>query len=381
MFEINITTEELAARKKRFDTMRAFGEPDRQPMICFVDIFQYLRMKRIECEDYMNDPKLHLDCHFGFQKMLLEQFATDQFSINIGIDMFVVHIANAFGAPIRYIEGSLPWSDHWLHDEKDLLTLEKLDIANNGLFRQEKDFRKYALEHIRDYPVLLADGNVVYPLENMKNPPFACDGVFSIAQMIMGMDELYIACIERPEFVHKLIGIITEKYIEHWKDIAREFGVKDAGELFLADDSAVYMSTDMFAEFSVPYMKRVRETFPDSKCMFHLCDTLPDYVEVFAKEVRIDGYSGFKPNKNMTVYDCYKPVSDRFGNKMWIYPDTDPCIVDSATPEQVYDEVIDILRAFDGSRGVLVSFSTWSAEKSRAGMQACIDYTNNRAGR
>lgn len=374
---INVTTEELNIRKERVMKAHRFEETDRRPLICYVDIYQYLRMIGVECEDYMSDPKLHLEIQLNFQKFLLDEFETDQYSINPGVDLFVVRLANAFGSDIKYIKGSLPWAYEWVEDEKDLLALEKIDVTNNGLFLREKEYRKYALDNAKKYPVELADGNVVYPLESMKMPRFDCDGIFSIAQLIMGMEKLMIACFERPDFVHKLLDIITNKYIEHWHNLVETFDVKEVQEIVLADDTASFLNPDMFEEFSVPYMKRIRDTFPNARAMQHYCKVVPQHVEIMVRKVGIDGFTGFKPNKGInSIRESFKPVNDLFANKILLYPDTDPCIVETASSDEVYKEVMDILETFEGTKGVVISFSTWSPEKSQAGMKACRDFAN-----
>ncbi len=375
MIKINITTDELAKRKMRVEKASNFEKADRPIMICYVDIFQYLIKHGIECEDYLTDPEVHFKAQLDFQKELLENFSTDQYSINPTIDMFVTRLANAFGCDIEFVKGSLPCTHKWVKDEKDLIKLDKMDVCNNGLFLIEKEFRKYALENAKKYPVELADGNVVYPLESMKTPKFDCDGIVSIAQLVMGMEEFFIACHDRPEFVHKLLDIITNKYVEHWADLVKEFDVTEVKELILADDTATFLNLEMFEEFCIPYMKRVRSVFPEAKAMLHFCMAVPEYVELFRREIPINAYTGFKPKSGIhSVKKSFEPVNELLGNKILLYPDTDPCIVETATCEEVYNEVIDILEVFKDTRGVIISFSTWSAEKSRAGMQACVDF-------
>jgi uroporphyrinogen-III decarboxylase len=375
MIKINISTDELAMRKIRVDKANNFEKTDRPVLLCYVDIFQYLRKHGIECEDYLTSPEIHIKAQLDFQKELLENFSTDQYSINPTIDMFVTRLANAFGCDIEFIRGSLPCTRQWVKDENDLLKLEKMDVCNNGLFLAEKDFRKYALDNAKKYPVELADGNVVYPLESMKTPKFDCEGIVSTAQLLMGMEEFFIACYDRPEFVHKLLDIITNKYIEHWADLVKEFNVSEVKELILADDTATFLNFEMFEEFCIPYMKRVRNTFPEAKAMLHFCMAVPEYVDLFGKEIPINAYTGFKPRSGIhSIKKSYEPVNKLLGNKILLYPDTDPCIVETATCDEVYNEVIDILEVFKDTKGVIVSFSTWSAEKSKAGMKACEDF-------
>lgn len=373
--KVNITTDELRKRQKRLDTMRAFQQPDRVPMMSYVDIFQYLAREKIECEDYLNDVQLHLNVHMGYQKMLLEEYATDQSSFNPGLDFFVNSAAQAFGGEIEYIPGSLPFVKPWIHDEKDLLKLEKLDVKNNGFFQKEKEWRTYAYDHRKEYAVEFADGNIIYPMENMIHQGgVGCCGIFSTAQMIMSMDELFIAAIEDPDFVHRLLEIITQKYIERWEDLCSFFGAPSAESMYITDDTAVYLSPEMFSEFCVPYMKRLRETFPQANTSFHLCDTAFPYLDIFADQVKIDGFVGFKPSKNKSVRETFLPVAQKYGGKIRLEPDTDPCMVNSKSLAEVYDEVWEILSTFENCPGLMLSFSTWSPEKSFVGRKACEDF-------
>jgi len=39
---------------------------------------------------------------------------------------------------------------------------------------------------------------------------FTNNDPFSTAQMLMGMDGLFLACCDRPKFVHKLLALLTK---------------------------------------------------------------------------------------------------------------------------------------------------------------------------
>ena len=374
--KIAVSTAELGRRKERIDNVNSFKPNDRPAFMCFMDAFQYLNNIGMECEDYMADPHIHFTAQLEFQKFVLENFATDQFSVDPVIDLMSVKTASAFGSEVRYIKGGLPWAEHWIESERDILALDKLDVANNGLFLREKEFKRYAIENAEKYPVEFADGNVVYPLERLRAPSFSTEGPFSILQMIMGMEPLFMACYDKPEFVHKLLDVITEKQILHWQSIEREFGKPAEGDMVgIADDTAAFLNADMFEEFCVPYLKRVRNTFPETNATLHFCKTVPHYVALLMKEFPISRYLGFKPDGGIKgIYDSFKPVNDLLGNKILLYPDPDPCNIGSATAEEVYEAVRDILRSFEGSNGVCVCFSTWEAEKSHIGMKVCEDF-------
>jgi len=160
--------------------------------------------------------------------------------------------AEAFGAKIRFTKDEVPAVIGQLIDgaqAAEALEVPALDKGRAALFA---DAMKLAKEYIPDKPVLAG-----------------AIGPYSLAGRLMDVTEIFYACFDEPETVHKVLEKATEYIIEYCKS----FRAAGTDGVVLAEPLAGLLNPEMAEEFSNPYVVKIldavqTEEFP---VIYHNC--------------------------------------------------------------------------------------------------------------
>ncbi len=165
--------------------------------------------------------------------------------------------AEAFGSTIRYSDSEVPTVTGAL--VQDIEDAQALAVPPVGKARTGfcVDAIAQAARLVTDRPLLAG-----------------AIGPFSLAGRLMDMTEIMVLCYTEPETVHLVLEKATQFLLEY---IA---ALRDAGAngIVLAEPAAGLLSPALIAEFSSPYVRRLREALDSDDFLFlyHNCgNTIP----------------------------------------------------------------------------------------------------------
>ena len=227
VIEIQVPIEEIAAREERVTKTKRFDTPDRVAVIPAIN-YRYLLPKiGVGFRDYYSDPEVMLRSQIFGQKWLMENIRTDAHSITgawVGgwTDFQNATEASAMGCEVVFPEDDIPvvHEEGWVKTEKDLRRLEQMDTIHHGLNGRQIEFRQAMMRIADKYPVRFQGGPIFYPGANPAMT-HTSNGPFTNAAYLMGTTQVFLAILERPDFVRELLHIITEKTVA-WLDFCWE---------------------------------------------------------------------------------------------------------------------------------------------------------------
>ncbi|MBO7296854.1 MAG: hypothetical protein J6V39_06305, partial [Clostridia bacterium] len=133
---------------------------------------------------------------------------------------------------------------------------------HRGLGEKVFAFGEYAAELLAKYPKVQKYAVMYHP--DLQGP-------LDICELLWG-SELFYAMYDEPELVHGMLTLITDTYtvfMKKWQemfppepDMNPHWGnIFHRGTILLRCDSAMNVSPNFYSEFSVPYDKRLLDTF------------------------------------------------------------------------------------------------------------------------
>lgn len=176
--------------------------------------------------------------------------------------------AEAFGAEVLYSPDEIPALHQALIEDEE--QAEALRIPEIGAGRTGECIRgiRIASERITDRPVF---AGIIGP--------------YSLAGRLLDMTEIMILCRIDPGMVVTVLEKAT-RFLIRYAAALKEAG---ANGIVMAEPAAGLLSPELIAEFSNPYVERVRAAVEDEHCLFlyHNCgNTVPLAEEMEALPVR-----------------------------------------------------------------------------------------------
>ncbi|MBS1253831.1 MAG: Uroporphyrinogen decarboxylase [Anaerolineales bacterium] len=351
VIEIDVTIEELAARKERIEKAQRFEEPDRVPVLPAINYRFLLPQIDVSFRDYYNDPETMLRSQILAQKWLMENIKTDQHAITgawVGgwTDFQNASEPSAMGCEVVFPEDDIVWvNSHWVKNDKDLRKLEKMDVIRNGLHGRAIRFRAEMMKVAEKCPVRFLGGPIFYPGEN---PVFThtSDGPFTNAGDLMGQTELFVALYERPDSVKALLQIITDKTIEYLDFCWEELELPHRDFAF-TDDLAAALSPELYEEFVLPYDVQLRDHF-QGRVSLHMCGKTDHLLHYFVDDLRIHEFQGFGWEVDK------RRLASVMGGKVVLLGNISPLTILNGTPAQVKEETRRAIEVFGPCKGYII---------------------------
>ena len=215
------------------------------------------------------------------QLRVLEEFDCDgvpHARVTTGTQIF----AAAFGAPVHVYEDSLPCALPAVTTVQDADRLETPDVHAPPLDRLF-EFGRMMRERLgSDVPIRVPD---------IQSP-------FDIAALVWRKQDFYVAIMDDPEAVRRLVGKCLRLLTEFLQEWMREFGEVNLAHCphawappelgcWLSEDEAGAMSAGMFEEFCLPSLVTLSETF--GGMFIHCCATADHQYESFKKVPNLRG--------------------------------------------------------------------------------------------
>jgi uroporphyrinogen-III decarboxylase len=351
VIEINVSYEEVLARKERVAKTKRFEATDRVPVVPAINYRYLLPAIGVRFRDYYNDPEIMLRSQILGQKWLMEHVKTDQYDITgawVGAwtDFQNVTEASALGCEVVFPEDEIPWvKSGWVAGEDDLPRLEQIDVVNSGLNGRQVEFRRTMMQVAEKYPVRFLGGPVFFP---GANPALThtSHGPFTVAADLMGQTEMFAAVIERPEFASELMQIVTDKIIA-WLDFCWAEMQIPHRDFAWTDDLAAYLSPQVYRTMVLPYEKKLRFHF-DGWVSMHMCGHTNHLLHIFADDLRINEYQGFGWETDLDL------IGQVMGGRVVLLGNVNPLTIATGTPAQVKAETRRVIEKLAHYKGLIV---------------------------
>lgn len=206
------------------------------------------------------------ETYLDFEKMEIESRNLIDIMIRSESDMpAVVHtfctvgmVAEAFGCEISLPEEGFPWTQRAIGNINDVYKLKPKKVSELSYYGRMRQWVDYSQRKMgTDLPFWGLD---------IQSP-------FSVADQIVGTEELFVACIENPKAVHHLLEMITEVTIalhddhiaqaEHPGFPGRNYPCvsQNIGLCYSDDTPLIMLSSGMYQEFALPYANALSRHF------------------------------------------------------------------------------------------------------------------------
>jgi uroporphyrinogen decarboxylase len=350
VIEIAVPIEEIETRRERVEKTKRFETPDRVPVIPAIAHRLMVPEVGVSFKDYYSDPETMLRTQILCQKWLFENVRTDAHAITgawVGAwtDFQNTFEAGSLGCEIHFPDDDIPWvGEGWVKTDDDLCKLEAFDYVHTGINARQIAYRKAMIEVADKYPVRFQGSPVFYP---GANPwlTHTSDGPFGVTGDVMGQVEAFTAIYERPDFVHEVLRIVTDKMIT-WLDFCwEEMGLTERSFAW-TDDLAVSLSADSFRKFALPYNQKMRFHF--DRASLHMCGKSDHLLEIFRDDLKIHELQGFGYQVDLDH------IGAVMGGKVVLIGNVDPMLIHSGTPEQVREATRTVIEKLAHYGGLII---------------------------
>lgn len=351
IIEIAVPIEEIEARRERVTKAKRFETPDRVPVIPAIAHRLLVPQVGVRFRDYYSDPETMLRTQILAQKWLMENIATDAYSITgawVGAwtDFQNTFEAGSLGCEVFFPDDDIPWvGPGWVKTEDDLRRLEAMDFVHSGINARQIAYRRAMMAAAEKYPVRFQGGPVFYPGENPALT-HTSDGPFGVAGDLMGQTELFTAVYDNPAFVRELLRIVTDKLIE-WLDFCWEEEQLPARDFAWTDDLAVSLSAKSYRELVLPEEKRLRFHF-DGWLSLHMCGKTDHLLQTFVEDLQIHEFQGFGYQVDLDR------IAEVMGGRVVLVGNVNPMLIHTGTPEQVREATRIVIEKLAPYRGLII---------------------------
>lgn len=301
---------------------------DKIPLALIIDspwIPGYLGIKHM---DYYLDPELW----FQSNKKIHEEFPDIIFVPSWWMEYGMAAEPSALGTKIKFWEDNTPSEYHTLYHIEDLEKFPEYEVENDA-------FMAMTLHRIRMQKQRIFDLGHFLPFVTSRGP-------LCTAGFVRGTTDFMIDIVEKPEWAHKLIDLCTNLIIDWLK--AQQKAIGDTVEgIFILDDIVGFINEDHYQEFAHPYLKKICDAFPK------------DWVKLYHNDADINACMDHLPDAGFNVLNWGKQtdiedVKDRIGDKICLMGNVNPLEIGvRGTPDEVYDETLDVLEKSEGKNIIL----------------------------
>ena len=300
--------------------------------------------QKVSFREYTENPDLMFEMQANFDRYkrfnvlgdhMMGYPEEDEGGWHVNIDFENYFDAGWFGAKIEFPHDAVPYAVPLLDDDNRQMLFDKgIPDPFSGLMARGREYYERFMELKKTF---LLDG---YPVSHIQMNWLGTDGPFTIACELLGPANMCIYLCEEPEYVHQLMEFITESLIMRTKAWRLYLGQPEIQPyFFLADDSILLISTEMYKEFVLPYHKKLLSslTTADPDITLHLCGDATRHFKTILD------------NLNVSFFDTGFPVSHgslvrELGSNVTIAGGPKAELVHSGTPAQIIAESERILQ-------------------------------------
>ena len=324
--ELAVSAKQLEERKARWQARDKFEEPDRVPVMLGIGTRYWLPKLGLSFEEYFSSPEMMLNAQGKALEWVFANVRDDRFGIAVGPDFQNVREASGLGCAIKFVQG-FPWVEKpIIIDEGDLGALEAREMYGNGFTGKIPEYRREMAKLTQGINVSLRGGGSI-PLTVSSG--MGTDGPFTNCAWLRGSTQLLADVTLKPEFVHAMMDIVTDKIIEFNQRLREDAGIPEDCGMGVADDFAAFLSPDQYREFALPYHERIYDAFRTKLRDIHLCGKIDHLLTLLLNEQRIHSLNGFG-----WVTDAGK-MAKIMGGKVLLYGGPNPSLILSGPRSEI----------------------------------------------
>lgn len=297
-------------------------KPDRVP-VTPLSITRSLRVSGYTTEECLYEPEKMADGKLAGSKRF------DDDAIVAGSDLFVE--AECLGSKIKIYEHTPVVVDYFIKEKSDIDKLKMPDPAKDGRM-------PFVCKEIELLKKAVGDTKIVVPVTG---------GPVTSASQLYGPEQLLIAMIEDPEWVHKLVSFCKDVSMTYWDALVKA----GAHAIVMLEpfSSNTILSPEQYEEFTSPYVKEIFE-FSWSKGVVgvnHICaDT-----SMIWEQMSSVGALALQVDHPISMKECKEKV----GNKICISGNVHPIdYMLYGTPEAVYWKCREVIEEAGNGSGFIL---------------------------
>lgn len=254
---------------KSFSDLTSGSEPYSIPAAIYGVATWCPKLLGYSAYEYFSNKETKLEAMTRLQK----DFADALLIPGIWPDFGLIAEAASFGGKILWSEDDPPYIEPALADIKDVDNLKPPNYNKDGLFPQMLEEYSYMRKNTNE-DLISGYGHV----EGTIN----INGPLETAALVRGYDDFLMDFIRNPQYVHKLLRIVTETLLEWIRFYENYQGVK-ISRFCMSDHFPTMVSPVHFKEFCLPYMQNIFSVCPSPAVKIyhndggieHLLDQLP----------------------------------------------------------------------------------------------------------
>lgn len=241
----------------------------------------YAKALNYQLRDHYLDPVQYLENTLRMKLFRYETFCDDAYiTKDVSLFMGVILEPSMFGVPPLYQLDRDPWNEHIpvVHSPEDVEKLVQPDFFTSGIMPRCHEFYRVIRELLPD------DFTVSFPLWGR--------GPWGVAQHLMGLDNLYMAALEEPEFIHALLRRITDCQKTWLQQRADFLGAPlPVGAMYNDEVNGNMLSPAIYEELIFPYEQELAR-YQNGISYWHSCGNTGRFLPQL------------KTMHNLEMYDC-----------------------------------------------------------------------------
>lgn len=316
-------------KKERIDCVLSGQKPDRTPF-ALVDGGAW-----VAYHNNMSYRDLYGSEDGGAAKIVEFANAIDTDLVSAVSGVFTACL-NAFGCPINIDKIGFPVDTGAAFSDPET-EIPKLDKSKVREMLLANEFVCNMLKQCRNVKALVKDEK--YLIGDIAAP-------FTMASVMVGSQDFIMLLLDDPDLCQQLIDFTTQICIEMFR-LLHENGC-DIALPAEPVGSGSMISLDMFEEFAVPALKKVREALPEYKYFFtHVCGASGNRVAGLIEA----GTQAFSCDYLVDLETAFREAD----GKLNFMGNVNPAgALLNGTPEDVYEEACRAIRISEG-RGLILS--------------------------
>lgn len=272
------------------------GENRRVPVRFACDEQLWLKVSGHTFREFYTDPGVHLKTQLDGIRWFSRNVPGDMplpRQWDVAVQLWMAENA-FFGCDVVYQEDDYAWAKP-LPLSRDELLHYLGDLDPEERVRNGQAFRMY--EALRD----LADGMVFDGLPvNIVRPGGNTHGIFTKAAEIRGLEQICTDIYDAPDFVEKLLQVVTVKAIGRMKAWHRlvtgcELQIPSEAGFHFCDDSLQMISAETYERFVLPCHERLYSEMTRGRRRLHLCGRAAQHFETLRWKLNVTSIDGPGP--------------------------------------------------------------------------------------
>lgn len=337
---------ELYTSSERFQRAISAAEIDRVPVVPLISLWT-ARNCGYDSKQLFQVPEILARAHIKSYE-------------SIGCDSIMstcdsLYFVEALGCETELKPGAVLETKKYVKVEtdEDLLNLKEVDPYRDGRL-----------------PIILEAVRLIASYAQGRAPVMAhCNGPFSAAGRLMGVENLLMAMLDRPELIKRLLEKLTPMLCRYAEAL-----VHSGVDFFFIPDpvsSSSVISPQHYAEFSLPYARRLIESIP-KPAMLHICGRTTGILGQMMKT----GAAILSLDECMDL----RQVRDMVGEKIAIGGNVDPVnIIMKGSREEVIKAAFRCIESAGEKKFLLMAGCTIPPDAPLDNLKAMVEASRNYA--